>query len=394
MTRTVFINGTLIRPDRLHETSLTIEGWKITGFGESPKPGDAVVDCRGYFVSPGFVDIHVHGGGGADFMDLTPKAFEKVCQTHARHGTTSLTPTSTVATAEDYAHFLTLCREYQRQSTGGARVIGAHHYGPYFFPPARGCHPRLDYQTPDEAHIDAFDGYSKAFPCSVTIAPELANAEVLTRACVQRGLVVNIGHSHATFEQVEAAVQWGATHVDHLFCAMSDRARLRQTQPFPMRGGVLEATLALRELTTEVIADGHHLADSLLKTAYKIKGADKLALVTDSMRAVDCPDGEYWFGPAGRGELIRRRGDVGVTLDGSALASGVLGLDDAVRVMRRATGAPLFEVIRMASLTPARIIGLDATLGSIDLGKSADLAIFNEAIDIQSVWLSGAKLLL
>src|SRR5207245_2270968 len=112
----------------------------------------------------------------------------------------------------------------------------------------------------------------------------------------------NVGHSHATFEQVEAAIGWGATHVDHLFCAMSDRARLRQTQAFPMRGGVLEATLAFDRLSTEVIADGQHLADSLLRTAYRIKGPDRLALVTDAMRAVDCPDGEYWFGPAGDGE--------------------------------------------------------------------------------------------
>src|SRR5205085_483126 len=117
-------------------------------------------------------------------------------------------------------------------------------------------------------------------------------------------------------------VSWGVRHVDHLFCAMSDRARLRQAQTFPMRAGLMEATLYFDELTTEVIADGKHLSPELLRLAYKVKGPDRLALVTDAMRAVDRPDGEYWFGAEGSGERVRKLDGVGVTLDGAALASG------------------------------------------------------------------------
>src|SRR5258705_12490086 len=120
---------------------------------------------------------------------------------------------------------------------------------------------------------------------------------------------------------MSAAVEWGVRHVDHLFSAMSDRARLRLTQNYPMRGGVMEATLFLDQLTTEVIADGKHLTAELLKLAYKIKGADRLALVTDAMRALDMPDGEYVFGPLDGGELVRRQDGVGIQLDGSGLAS-------------------------------------------------------------------------
>ena len=160
-------------------------------------------------------------------------------------------------------------------------------------------------------------------PLSVTVAPEVANAEWLVRTYAARGVRFNAGHSHGTFAQMEAAVGWGVRHVDHLFCAMSDRARLRQAQAYPMRGGVLEATLFFDELTTEVIADGMHLAPELLRLAYKVKGPDRLALVTDSMRAVDLPDGEYWFGAEGSGERVRKKDGVGVTPDGSALASGV-----------------------------------------------------------------------
>jgi len=138
---------------------------------------------------------------------------------------------------------------------------------------------------------------------TATVAPELPGAEAFVRACRGRGVRCNAGHSHATFEQVEAAVGWGVRHVDHLFCAMSDRARLRQTQPYPMRGGLLEATLFFDELTTEVIADGKHLERELLLLAYKVKGPDRLALVTDCNRALDMPDGAYLFGPLDGGDI-------------------------------------------------------------------------------------------
>jgi len=173
---------------------------------------------------------------------------------------------------------------------------------------------------------------------------------------------------------------------------MSDRARLRQAQAFPMRGGVMEATLLLPELTTEVIADGQHLAPSLLRLALAIKGPDRLALVTDAMRAVDLPDGEYWFGSRGRGERVRKTGGVGVTLDGTALASGVTGMDHAVRTMHRDGGASLAESVRMASLTPARILGLEDEIGSLAVGKRADLVVLDESLDVTDTWLDGRRL--
>src|SRR5262249_6149693 len=196
-----------------------------------------------------------------------------------------------------------------------------------FAPEARGCHPAAPVRNPDPSDFEPFLEFAADIR-TATIAPELPGAEVFVRACRAKGIRCSAGHSHATFEQVEAAVVWGVRHVDHLFCAMSDRARLRQGQTYPMRGGLMEATLYFDELTTEVIADGKHLAPSLLKLAYKVKGPDRLALVTDAMRALDRPDGEYTFGPLDGGEPVRRLDNVGVTLDGKALAYGVLGLDD------------------------------------------------------------------
>jgi N-acetylglucosamine-6-phosphate deacetylase len=170
---------------------------------------------------------------------------------------------------------------------------------------------------------------------------------------------------------------------------MSDRARLRQTQTYPMRGGLLEATLYFDGLTTEVIADGKHLARELLLLAYKVKGPDRLALVTDCNRALDMPDGEYLFGPRDGGEPILRRDGVGIMPDGQALASGVMGLDHGVSTFRELTGAPLVEVVRMASLTPARIAGREGEVGSIAPGKRADLVVLDEALRVRRVYVAG-----
>src|SRR5207248_5273208 len=237
----------------------------------------------------------------------------------------------------------------------GARILGAHFYGPYFAAQAQGCHPGAALRPPTPAEFEQYLACNCI--CRATVAPELPGAEAFVRACRRRGIGCNVGHSHATFDQVSDAVGWGVSHVDHLFCAMSDRARLRQLQTYPMRGGVMEATLFFDELTTEVIADGRHLQRELLLLAYKIKGPDRLALVTDCNRALDMPDGPYVFGPADSGQPIVRRDGVGVLPGGAALAAGVMGMDHLVGTFHRVTGGPLREVVRMATLTPARIIG-------------------------------------
>ncbi len=389
MAVTVFTNATLVMPDRLvPHASLAVEDGRIVEIGGSRAGG---IDLEGMYLAPGFVDLHVHGGDGADFMDGTADAFRTVCRCHARHGTTSLTPTSTVATGPQYDTFLALCRELRGDVPNGARIVGSHFYGPYFARPARGCHPDQEFLIPAPENAERFMPLADVMPLVVTVAPEIENAEWLVRAYSARGVRFNAGHSFATFPQVEAAVSWGVRHVDHLFCAMSDRARLRPSQTYPMRGGVLEATLFFDELTTEVIADGKHLTPELLRLAYKVKGPDRLALVTDSMRAVDLPDGEYWFGAEGSGERVRKMDGVGVTLEGTALASGVMGMDHAVRMMHVTAGVTLPEAVRMATLTPARILGIDKEVGSLEPGKRADLVVLDRELNVQGVYIGGER---
>ena len=393
MSVTVFANATLVLPDRLMPgASLAVVDGRISEIDDDLHVTDAI-DLGGMYLAPGFVDLHVHGGDGADFMDGTAEAFRAVCRCHARHGTTSLTPTSTVATGPQYDRFLALCRELHGDVAGGASIVGSHFYGPYFARPARGCHPDQEFLVPAPENAERFLTLAETMPLIVTVAPEIDNAEWLVRTYSARGVRFNAGHSFATFAQVEAAVLWGVRHVDHLFCAMSDRARLRQSQAFPMRGGVLEATLFFDELTTEVIADGKHLSPELLRLAYKVKGPDRLALITDSMRAVDRPDGVYWFGAEGSGEQVRKRDGVGVTLDGTALASCVMGMDHCVRTMHVAAGVPLPDAVRMATLTPARILGIDADVGSLECGKRADFVILDGNLNVKGVYVGGEQVM-
>jgi N-acetylglucosamine-6-phosphate deacetylase len=388
----VFFGTIVLADDLLFGGSVVVEGPRITAVHTLPlfdPPGAQVIHLRGGYLVPGFVDLHVHGGAGADFMDATPEAFRTICQAHARHGTTSLLPTTTVARLEQHHAFLDVCRRLKAEGTGGAAILGAHLYGPYFNPQACGCHPVAAVRAPQPEDYLPLLAFADCI-ATATVAPELSGAEGFVRACRQRGIRCNAGHSHATFEQVEAAIEWGVSHVDHLFCAMSDRARLRQSQTYPMRGGLMEATLYFPELTTEVIADGKHLQRELLLLAHRIKGSDRLALVTDSSRGLDMPDGPYIFGPTDGGEPILRQDSVGVMPDGKALASGVMGMDHAVRTFHQLTGVPLVEVIRMASLTPARIAGWDHELGSIKAGKRADLVVLNPELQVEQVFVAGA----
>ncbi len=388
-----FANGTVVLPDRLLHGTVEVESGRILAIHDEPpvRPRGEMIDLAGDYLAPGFVDLHVHGGAGADFMDGTAEAFRTVCRAHARHGTTSLLPTTTVARHEQHLAFLRLCRQLKAEGTGGARVLGAHFYGPYFAPEARGCHPGAAVRPP---RPDDYLPYLEYADCIVTatVAPELPGAEAFVRACRARGIRANAGHSYATFAQVEAALGWGVRHVDHLYCAMSDRARLRQSQTYPMRGGLMEGALYFDELTTEVIADGKHLARELLLLAHKIKGPDRLALVTDCNRALDMPDGEHLFGPLDGGEPIRRIDGVGVMMDGQALASGVMGMDHAVRTFHALTGAPLVDAVRMASLTPARIAGADGEIGSIAVGKRADLLVLGRNLEVRQVFVEGEPL--
>jgi N-acetylglucosamine-6-phosphate deacetylase len=392
---TIEFRGNLVLADRiLSGGTIRVVDDRIAAVSEAFTDGAdvTIVDAGDGFIVPGFVDIHVHGGAGADFMDGTDEAFATALAAHARHGTTSLAVTTTVARHDQIMTVLETTRRFRQQpSPSGARVLGAHFYGPYFRYEARGAHPGGAIRPP------VFDEYSQYLEfadslVTCTVAPELPGAQEFVEACTARGVRTNAGHSWATFAQMAEAVKWGVRHVDHLYCAMSDKSKLRQFQMYPMQGGLLEATLYFDELTTEVISDGKHLSADLLLLALKIKGPDRLALVTDCNRALDMPEGDYVIGPRDGGEPMISRDGVGMMPDGKALASSIQGMDHMIRTFLEMTGRPLWEVIRMATLTPARIAGWDTEIGSLSAGKRADLVVLDRDLRVQRVFRDGREI--
>ncbi len=397
MTALRVFRGPIVFPDRTEQGTLVVRHGRIAEVldADATLPEAAFVDVHDGYISPGFVDLHVHGGAGGDFMDGTAESFRLALRSHARHGTTRMAITTTVATHEKILATLDQTRQFRRTpDPNGARVMGAHFYGPYFRYEARGAHPGAAVRPAVQEEFDQYLEYADDL-VTATVAPEIGGAKEFALACRQKGVRTNVGHSWATFDQMTEAVQdWGVRHVDHLYCAMSDKTRLRQFQMYPMQGGVLEATLYYDELTTEVIADGRHLDANLLKLALKIKGPDRLALVTDCSRALDMPNGNYVIGPLDGGEPFVKKDDVGMLPDLTALASSVQGMDHMIRTFAQLTGRPLWEVIRMASLTPARIAGRDHELGSLENGKRADVVVLNRDLTVRRVFIDGDELTL
>jgi N-acetylglucosamine-6-phosphate deacetylase len=355
------------------------------------RSGTVRLNGRGCYLTPGFIDIHVHGGDGADFMDGTIEAFRTVCRAHSKRGTTTIFPTSATGSPEQVHDMLEACKQARQTWTpnNGSRIEGAHLYGPYFAPDKVGCHNREARRDPSEQE------YASYFAMDVvriaTCAAELPGADSFYQAANVKRCLITCGHSDASWPEMEMAFANGMRHVDHFWCAMSTVPTVRSRLGVPMRGSMLEFVLGNSEMSTEVIADGCHLAPELLDFAYRMKGPERLCLVTDANRALGMPPGTYRFGSAIDGPLFESDGRVGWSLGRGSLASSVQGMDHMVRQMKQDTSAPLYDIIRMASLTPAERTGIADAVGSITVGKRADLLLLNQALEVQQVIIAGNR---
>ena len=240
--------------------------------GAEIPPGAEIVDAGGSFLSPGFIDIHVHGGGGADFMDGSTAAVETALATHTRHGTTTIFPTTTTGTPEQINAMLAACSEVKarRSLSDGARLEGVHFYGPYFAPDKCGIHADSGRRDPiAEEYRAAFD---RDIVRIATCAAELPGAVDFYREASERGYLVTCGHSNASWSEMQAAFDAGMRHVDHFWCAMSSVASVRGRLGCPMQGSMEQFVLFNDEMSTEVLADGEHLSPELLRFAFRFKG--------------------------------------------------------------------------------------------------------------------------
>ncbi len=394
MSATAFcLQGNLILPDAvLEEAFLVVENGKIAAI-ERQKPSfytGPVTEIRDGYVSPGFIDIHVHGGDGADYMDGTPGAVRMANRAHLRHGTTTIFPTTTTGSPARLDCMIRACLEVRDgwSVADGSFIGGIHFYGPYFAEEKVGCHSLEGRRDPNAEEYKYF--FSLGAIRVATCAAELPGAIDFYRAAREHGCLVTCGHSNANWAEMKAAFEAGVRHVDHFWCAMSSVSSLRTRCGTPMQASMEQFVLAKEEMSTEVIADGQHLSPELLDFAFQMKGAGRLCLVTDSNRALDMPPGRYRFGSGEDGTWMESDGAVGF-VPGHGLASSVMGMDTMVRTMASQTTARLPEVIRMASLTPAERLGMADQIGSLETRKWADLLILNRQLEIERIFVRGQE---
>jgi N-acetylglucosamine-6-phosphate deacetylase len=387
--------GSVVLPDRLLPHGVVVAGERIVALGpaaDTKIPADAVViDAHDGYISPGFVDIHTHGGAGSDYMDGTPDAVRSANRAHARHGTTTIFPTTTTGTPAQLVAMLDAVEHVRCgwSPRDGARIAGVHWYGPYFATDKVGAHPKGYERHPDPAEYEP--ALARGIIKSATCAAELPGAVAFCRAARAEGCLVTCGHSNASWPEMQAVYEAGMRHVDHFWNAMSSADSIRRRLGTPQRGSMAEFVLYHADMSTEVIADGAHHAAEMLQFAYLMKGPTRLCLVSDCSRALDMPPGIYRIGHHDTGEPFENTGAVGVLPGTATLASSIHPLAHMVRVMARDTDAGVAHVIRMASLTPAERTGFAKDLGSLEAGKLADVLVLSRDLVVRRVFIGGVE---
>ncbi|MFV0265956.1 MAG: N-acetylglucosamine-6-phosphate deacetylase [Draconibacterium sp.] len=387
MKRIKITNGKLITPFRIVENgTLLIENRKIvgTGEGEMSFPGAEEIDAAGNYVSPGFIDMHTHGGGGYDFMDGTPEAFREAARTHVRFGTTALVPTTLTAEKEDLLELLESYKQVKNENFGGAQFLGLHLEGPYFAMSQKGAQDPRYIRNPQREEYQALLNQSSDI-IRWSAAPELEGAMEFGRELSKKGILAAIAHSDATSEVVAEALENGYTHLTHFYSAMSGVTRRNAFR----YAGIIESGYLYDQLTVEIIADGVHLPPSLLQLIYKQMGPARIALITDSMRAAGQEVDESILGSKKDGLPVLVEDGVAKLPDRTAFAGSVATADRLVRNMIQLAGVPLLHAIQMISSTPARICGVEKQKGSLTIGKDADVVIFDPDIQVLATLVKG-----
>jgi N-acetylglucosamine-6-phosphate deacetylase len=376
-------NARLILEDQvLGEGWVSFESGTITGIGQgNPIPTDENLDAKNLYLAPGFIDLHIHGGHGFDFLDARAEGFAAAATFHLSAGTTSLCPTAATATYERFESVLSQWQ--QAQPLTRCRLLPVHLEGPHLAPGKAGAQDPSLMRPPTKADIQWVIARSSAIS-QITIAPELPGALELISEASAAGIRLSAGHTEADGNDMRKAVDAGLIKVTHLFNAMSSATKKGMfRQP-----GVLEYALAEDSLFCELVSDGFHVVPTLTRMAYNAKGPDRIMLITDALAGAGMPP-DYRFR---LGRLDCKVGEgFGMLADGSALAGSLARTIDLVRFMAGTIGVPLVEAVRMASLTPARVLGREKVMGSIATTKNADLVLFDDEFNVHGVWVGGER---
>ncbi|WP_455790653.1 N-acetylglucosamine-6-phosphate deacetylase [Clostridium butyricum] len=372
-------NCKIIKLDHIELGSVLIKHGKIQELNPKNCEFDEVIDANGLFLSPGFIDIHIHGAGGYDTMDGTVDAIDSISKTIVKHGTTSFLPTTMTVSIEDINKSMRSIKKLKENGTSGAQVLGAHLEGPFINPSAIGAQNPKYLQTPSIDIFNKMTADCEDAVVSITLAPELDGSLDLIKYLSHKNINCSLGHTKATYEETIKAIDVGANHCTHLYNAMP---------PFNHRfPGIIGALFDNDKITIETISDGIHISYPALRIAYKQKGSDQSILVTDAMMACCMPDGNYTLG--GQDVIVK---DNAARIKTGSLAGSVLTLDRAIKNVYKNCNMPLYEVVKMATYNPAKYCNVSDHKGLIKEGYDADLVLFDENIDVKQVFINGKSI--
>ncbi len=387
MKKILIKNAKIITVTGISLGELLVQDGKIKEIGRDIEVSSDthVMDAQGLYLAPGFIELHTHGAGNSDFMDGTLEDIYKVCETQLNYGVTSIVPTSITSTKESLLELVDLFNQVDLEREGYPRILGLHLEGPYFAFNQKGAQDPKYLRNPDpDEYLEVLEKTDRIVRWS--FAAELEGSTEFLKVLKKKGVVTSVAHSDATTAEVLEAYENGVSILTHFYSAMSTVTRKNAYRV----GGVVEAGYLIDDLFVEVIADGRHLPEELLKLIYKIKGSDKICLVTDSMRAAGMPDGDYVLGNRENGMEVIVEDGVAKLTDRSAFAGSVATADRLIRTFLLYTGAPLHEVIKMMTYNPDKIMGIYNRTGSIAVGKDADLILFDDNIEIKDIILRGS----
>lgn len=381
-------NGEIITPYKnLGLGTVVIEGSKIVGIekGNTEISDCLYIDAEGGYISPGFIDIHTHGAGDADFMDCTEEACLTIARTHARYGTTLIYPTTLASENEELFRFLDLYKRVKDQEEGAA-FGGIHLEGPYFSYTFRGAQdPKYLRNPAPEEYMQILD-YSDDI-VRWSLAPELPGALEFADELCKRGIFPSIAHTDAIYEDIVEAREHGFKHMTHFYSCMNGITRRNAFR----HAGCIEAGYLMDDIYIEIIADGIHVPTPLMQLVAKVKGADKIALVTDSMRGAGMPEGKSILGSLTKGQEVIIEDGVAKMPDRQAFAGSVATADRLIRNMHQVAGQPLTDAVTMMTLTPATMMHIEDYKGKIEIGYDADIVVFDKEINVKHTFVKGKK---
>lgn len=374
---TQIINGQILTPQGwLNDGSVLISDGKILEITNSDLAviGAKVIDAKGMYIVPGFVAMHVHGGGGYDFKQATAEAFEAATKAHLNHGATTIFPTISSSSFATLKQAVSVCETKMKEK--GSTILGLHIEGPYLNPKMAGNLFAEDIKGIDKAEytelIESTDCIKRW-----DISPELEGAHEFAQYTRSKGIMTAITHTEAEYGDIKAAYAAGFTHAAHFYNAMPGFHKRREYK----YEGTVESVYLMDNMTVEVIADGRHLPSTIIRLVYKIKGVERTCLVTDALAYAACEN------PNVDPRFVIEDG-VCKLADHSSLAGSLATMDKLVQTVVKA-GIPFSDAVRMASETPAKLIGVDDRKGSLQKGKDADILIFDRNLNLRAVWSMG-----